>query len=192
MICTHYTLGWTIKVNELSGVHGTKEGKEEYLQSYGGNSWRHYFEELGRVRRVILKYILNTMDVKWIHVAQKRDQWHAFVNMLINFGVPQNVWDFFTSSGSISILRSLFHGVLTVLSHEIGNCHCSVHNSLVGTLCLVTMQDIFSASIVCMNDLITSGVGTCFGWCFLHLLEMELNVIYISWWSGFFQLGVDI
>jgi len=42
------------------------------------------------------------------------------------------------------------------------NCHCSVHNSFVSTLCLVTMQ-IFSASTVCMNDLITSGVGTCFG-----------------------------
>jgi len=28
-----------IKLNELSGVYGTKEGKEEYLWSYGGNSW---------------------------------------------------------------------------------------------------------------------------------------------------------
>jgi hypothetical protein len=43
-----------------------------------------------------------------------------------------------------------------------GNCHCSVHKSFVGTLCLVTMQ-IFSASNVCMNDLITSDAGTCFG-----------------------------
>jgi len=46
---------------------------------------------------------------------------------------------------------------------KFGNCHCSVCNSFVGTPCLVTMQEMFSASIVCMNDLLTSGVGTCFG-----------------------------
>jgi hypothetical protein len=32
------------------------------------------------------------MDVKWIHLAEKRDQWQALLNMLMNFWVPQYMW----------------------------------------------------------------------------------------------------
>jgi hypothetical protein len=27
----------------------------------------------------------------WIHLAQRRDQWRALVNMIMNIPVPQNV-----------------------------------------------------------------------------------------------------
>jgi hypothetical protein len=39
---------------------------------------RHHLEELGMCKRIIVKWLLN-----WIHLAQKRDQLYALVNMAV-------------------------------------------------------------------------------------------------------------
>ena len=43
--------------------------------------------------------------VKWFHLAHDRDQWQAFVNMLLNLWVPSNVANFTTSLGPIKLSR---------------------------------------------------------------------------------------
>jgi hypothetical protein len=49
--------------------------------------------------------------VEWIHLAQDRDQWQAFMNMVMNIWVPQKVESFFTSQVTISFSsRTLLHG----------------------------------------------------------------------------------
>jgi hypothetical protein len=36
-------------------------------------------------------------DVDWIHLAQDRGRWQAFVNTIMNLWVPQNAGNFLTS-----------------------------------------------------------------------------------------------
>jgi len=36
-------------------------------------------------------------DVEWIHLAQDRYQWYAFVNMVMSLQIPQKAGNFLTS-----------------------------------------------------------------------------------------------
>jgi len=36
-------------------------------------------------------------DVDWIHLTQDRNQWQAFVNMVMNLWVPKKAGNFLTS-----------------------------------------------------------------------------------------------
>jgi hypothetical protein len=47
-----------------------------------------------RRRRIDLREIRGN-DVDWIHLAQDRDQWRAFVNTVMNLRIPQNGGEFF-------------------------------------------------------------------------------------------------
>jgi hypothetical protein len=57
--------------------------------------WRNlregdHLEDLGVDGRIILKWILEKLDVNmdWIDLAQDRDRWRAVVNAVMNLRVP--------------------------------------------------------------------------------------------------------
>ena len=48
----------------------------------------------------------------YISLAEVRNKWQAFVNMVMNFCFPQNARNFLTSWRAVSFSgRSVFHGV---------------------------------------------------------------------------------
>jgi hypothetical protein len=40
-------------------------------------------------------------DVNWIHLAQDRDQWRAFLNTVKNLPITKNTGNFFTFQASL-------------------------------------------------------------------------------------------
>jgi hypothetical protein len=53
---------------------------------------RDHLEYLGTDGRIVLKCIkkIGWEDVDWINLAQERDQWKAFLNIVMNLCVPHN------------------------------------------------------------------------------------------------------
>jgi hypothetical protein len=45
---------------------------------------RDHSEDLGIDGKIILEWILGKWTVDWMHLAQDRDQWRAFVNKVMN------------------------------------------------------------------------------------------------------------
>lgn len=70
--------------------------------------------DLIRDRRIILRWVLRKEleDVYWVHVVQDRIQWPAFVNMVMNLVVPQEVKNFWIFRTSVSIsVKALLYGI---------------------------------------------------------------------------------
>jgi hypothetical protein len=58
-------------------------------------------------------------DVGWIHLAQERGQWRAFVNTVMNLQVPYMAGDFLTSFTTISFSGTLPHEDNRILNEEV-------------------------------------------------------------------------
>jgi len=55
-----------------------------------GKSEREHMEDLGVDGRIMLKWILKKSagGMRWIHLAQDKDRWRAFVNVVMNLRAP--------------------------------------------------------------------------------------------------------
>jgi hypothetical protein len=80
-----------------------EQGQEE-KKMHAGLWWesqkeRINWEDLDVDGRIMLKWILEmgwgVMD--WFDLAHDNDQWRAFVNRVMDFGVPYNFWKFLNS-----------------------------------------------------------------------------------------------
>jgi hypothetical protein len=74
------------------------EMKNAYNFSVGKPEWRNHSEDL----RVDGKIIMDLReiwweDVDWIHLAQDREQWWAFVNTVMNIWIPHKAGNSLTS-----------------------------------------------------------------------------------------------
>jgi hypothetical protein len=74
------------------------------------HSWklkgRDHLGYLGVDERTILKWILKTYSVDWVHLAQDKDQWRAVVKTVMHHRVSQKVRNFLTSFSR----RTFFQG----------------------------------------------------------------------------------
>jgi hypothetical protein len=79
---------------------------------WGNLKERDHLEDLGVNWRIILKWMLNKYGgFTWIgFIWQTKDKWHAVVNTVLNFRVPYNANNFFTSSEISMSRRTLFRG----------------------------------------------------------------------------------
>jgi hypothetical protein len=57
---------------------------------------RHRRRQEGNIRMYLSREI-GWEGVKWIHLAQDRDQWRGLVNTLMNLRVPQRAGNFLTT-----------------------------------------------------------------------------------------------
>lgn len=60
---------------------------------------RHRWE--GTIKMELKKISLEVVD--WINLAQKNDSWRALVNPAMKIRFPQNVGNFLTNQGTISL-----------------------------------------------------------------------------------------
>jgi len=94
-------------------VARTERRKGPYRVFVGKPDEKDHLEDPGINWREILRWIFR----KWhgsiyrINPAHDMDRWRAVVNAVINFRVPQITENFLTSLGTVSFLRTLFHGV---------------------------------------------------------------------------------
>ena len=67
-------------------------GEKSRIQGFDGETeGKRPFEDPGLDGRIILRWIFRKWDVlgmDWVDVAQDRDRWRAFVNVILNLRVP--------------------------------------------------------------------------------------------------------
>jgi hypothetical protein len=57
----------------------------------------------------------------WIRLDQKRDEWWALVNTVMNLQIPQNKGNFWTNGGTVGFSkRTLFHVISLSIYPEKG------------------------------------------------------------------------
>ena len=71
-------------------IEGTLDSRGVYRVSQGNLRKRHYVEDLGVCRRIILKLVLKKLyrGMERIDLAQATYSWRALVNLVINFRTP--------------------------------------------------------------------------------------------------------
>jgi len=82
-------------------------------------------------------------NVDWTDLTQDRDRLRAFVNMVMNLRVLQNVGNFSTSWGTKSFSKTtLLHGVSAKGQNSItvNDMLCSIHKEVVAAYSKIRMQ----------------------------------------------------
>ena len=82
----------------MGGACSTYGWAERCIQGFwwGNQSDRDHLEDPGMDGRINNKMDLREVGggvMDWIDLVQDRDRWRAFVNAVMNFRVPQNVWN---------------------------------------------------------------------------------------------------
>jgi hypothetical protein len=105
-------------------IKSIKEGEKSRMCNTQARSYIHTelvrnLENLGIEGESTAKMHIKGIgcEIDWIYIAQEMTQFWFVVNMIVNYEVPQKAANFMTMGVTISLSRTVLHGIKCVMKH---------------------------------------------------------------------------